>query len=305
MITTIEGETMGGLYRLRVPTTQLIPGLKVLVQSAVDLVDCQMSAWKPRSDLCKFNAAPIGDWVLIPDEMAEVVEIGLRLSKITSGALNICLGQHSSSFKFAPNIDLRPIQVVDPCVALELDKNENRLRRHVDIALDLNSIAKGYAADLVCEKLQTAGLTDYMIEISGDIRAVGKRPDGHPWSFALELPLPDKIVPIRFVPLVDCAIACSGNYRQTKDGMGHILDPRTGLPMPASFSSVTVMADSAAKADALATSIFAMGYSARSGFVEKYKLAAIFVDQDENGFREEVSRKADKITQLRAPLFTR
>lgn len=294
MITTIEGETMGGLYRLRVPTTQLVPNLKVLVQSTVDLIDTQMSAWKPGSDLCRFNTSPIGDWVLIPDEMAKVVEIGLRLSKITNGALNICLGQQSSRFGFAPNIDPQPLQVIDPCVALELDQSENRLRRHADIALDLNSIAKGYAADLVCEKLRKAGLNSYMIEISGDIRAVGKRPDGHPWSVALELPLPDKLVPIRFVLLDDCAIACSGNYRQINGDTGHIINPRTGLPISASFSSVTVIANSAAEADALATAIFAMGNSARLNFVNSHKLATIFIDQDESGFREENSQMAKK-----------
>lgn len=295
MIRTIEGETMGGLYRLRIPSAQVIPNLKAIVQSTLDLVDNQMSAWKPESDLCRFNAAPMGEWVTIPSEMASVVETGLRMSKFTGGALNICLGHQTSAYGFGPHVDALSFQVIDPCVALELDIDENRLRRHADIALDLNSVAKGYAVDLVCTRLCRAGLTDYMIEVSGDIRAVGKRPDGHPWSVALELPIPDKIVPIRFVPLVDCAVACSGNYRNTKDGLGHVIDPDTGYPMSAMGSSVAVLASTAIEADALATSLFAMGNLAGLSFARDHKLPAIFITSDEQGFKEEGSEMANKL----------
>ncbi|MBL4807916.1 MAG: FAD:protein FMN transferase, partial [Rhodobacteraceae bacterium] len=204
MITTIDGKTMGGLYRLRVPTAQVFSGLKALTQDVLDRIDTQMSAWISHSDLCRFNVTPVGEWVSIPSDMANVVALGLQMSTFTDGALNICLGQQSRAFGFMPG-KVGGSNFSDANTALDLDLENTMLRRRTDVVLDLNAIAKGYAADLVCSTLRQSGVRDMMIEVAGDICAIGQRPDQNPWTVAMELPLSDRIVPIRFVPLKDQA----------------------------------------------------------------------------------------------------
>lgn len=295
-ISTLTGKTMGGLFRLRLPQSQESGHLISAVQSLLDLVDTQMSGWSDTSDLARINAAPLHEWVPLPKEMAEVVALGLEMAIETQGALNICMGLNARVFGHgtnnAPLGGMAPASI-DPNAALHLDHKNLRIQRRMDVLLDLNSIAKGYAVDLVSAYLKSQGVTDFILEVAGDIYATGKRPNGMPWTVGLELPLPDKSIPLRFVPLIDCAIATSGNYRRyiTNEGgmAGHVIDPTTGQAMDELYASVTVIAQCSARADALATALFTMGPKAGLEFAKQGDIAAIFISRSTDGFIEEGS----------------
>ncbi len=294
MISTITGQTMGGLYRLRLPISQKPEGVFAGVQAILDLVEHQMSGWNDTSDLARINAAPLGKWVAIPSEMAEVVAFGLDMADETLGALNICMGHNA--LVYGHGTDAPPLrgdapQSIAPDIAVLLDAKNGLIQRRMDVRLDLNSIAKGYSVDLVSDHLKAQGITDFILEVAGDIYAAGKRPNGMPWTVGLELPLPDKSVPLRFVPLLDCAIATSGNYRRyktTKNGIaGHVINPVTGQAMDELYASVTVIAPSSARADALATALFAMGSKVGLGFATQNSIAATFISRSADGFTEQ------------------
>lgn len=293
---------MGGTFRLRMPREQYSMHIDTEVQALLDLVDTQMSGWDEGSDLSRFNQSEVGEWVSIPAEMTAVVALGLEASAETNGALNICMGHNSRVYGHGTYS--APIGGdVPKCYAsgdsIEQDKKNGRVRKKQDIALDLNSIAKGYSVDLVGEYLQGIGVRDYMLEVAGDIYAYGVRPDKMPWTVALELPLPDKTVPLRFVPLSNCAIATSGNYRRfrkTADGfVGHLIDPETGKASSEIYCSVSVVAPSSARADGLATALFAMGPDAGFAFAAKNNLAAIFISRKWEGFEERGTDAMNKI----------
>ncbi|MBL1437454.1 MAG: FAD:protein FMN transferase [Rhodobacteraceae bacterium] len=295
-ISTLTGQTMGGLFQLRLPQLQKAAHLLGAVQSILDLVDTQMSGWSDTSDLARINAAPLLNWVPVPKEMAEVVALGLKMADETQGALNICMGHNARVYGHgtnnAPLGGTAPASI-NPTIALGLDLKNLRIQRRMDVLLDLNSIAKGYSVDLVSAYLKTQGVTDFVLEVAGDIYATGKRPNGMPWTVGLELPLPDKSVPLRFVPLVNCAIATSGNYRRyssSKNGIaGHVIDPTTGQAMDELYASVTVIAQSSARADALATALFTMGPKTGLAFATQSNIAATFISRSADGFIEQGS----------------
>ena len=128
---------------------------------------------------------------------------------------------------------------------LELD-GRSRVRKRAPIALDLNGIAKGYGVDRLAETLRDLGIATALVGIDGEMRAMGLRPDGEPWTVAVEAPDPERRTPHSILALQDAAVATSGDYRHWVEVQGrrlsHTMDPRRGAPLIASPASVTVVA---------------------------------------------------------------
>jgi len=268
---------MGGDWQLRLPESNpdRRAAARKAVQGTLDLVDAQMSTWRPTSALCQVNAAPLRHWIDLPDEMAFVVASGLALMRKMPDAFSILLGGASARYGFVPG---RACGVATATDAVEFDGH--RIRRLVDVALDLNSIAKGFAADLAAQALASLGLSDFLVEISGDIVARGVRPGGSPWTVALELPIPDRIVPVRLIPLADMAIATSGGYRRARGERSHLISPADGRPLPACGASVAVLAPTAMEADGWATALAVLGPEVGLAVAESLDLAAAFIQPD-------------------------
>lgn len=279
MITTVEGLSMGGTWRLRIPKGD--ETYQGIVQSRLDLVEAQMSAWQPLSALCSMNAAPVGRWVSIPAETAFVIGAGLEMMKDAPQAFSILMGGAQAHEGFVPG---RSCGISDNPAMLELDGL--RVRRLADVAVDLNAIAKGYAADLVASSLIKAGQHDFLIEVAGDIVARGSRPDGLPWTVAMELPIPDRMIAARLIPLRGGAIATSGGYRRAIGARSHLMSPVTGQPLLATDASVAVVAATALQADGWATALAVLGPEKGLALAAKRGFAAAFIEQGPDGFIE-------------------
>ena len=167
-------------------------------------------------------------------------------------------------------------------------------RNRPDVQLDFSAIAKGYAVDEVWGLLSDAGLSDYLVEIGGEVRTRGMRADGRAWSIGIESP--DRTGVTEAVPLRDAAIATSGDYRNffehEAERYSHVLDPRTGWPVSHGLTSVTVIASSATMADALATALLVLGPDTGLKLAVDHGMAARLV-----------SRTANGLTVLRTPAF--
>jgi thiamine biosynthesis lipoprotein len=284
---------MGGDWRLRLPEggPDLRTAARKAVQGALDLVDAQMSAWRPNSALCRVNAAPLRHWVDLPDEMAFVVGTGLALMRKMPEAFSILMGGASARYGFVPGRECAIAAAADA-----VDFDGHRIRRLADVALDLNSIAKGFAADLAAQALAALGHGDFLIEVAGDLVARGVRPGGRPWTVALELPIPDRIVPVRLFPLADMAVATSGGYRRARGRRSHLISPADGRPLPASGASVAVLAPTAMEADGWATALAVLGPEAGLAVAESLGLGAAFIQPDPpEGF---IERGSSAITAL-------
>jgi len=127
--------------------------------------------------------------------------------------------------------------------------------------IDVGSFSKGYVADRALEVLQQRGITNALIAAGGTICARGVKPDGSPWKVAVRHPRKEDSF-LTFITLRDAAISTSGDYERfyEKKGKrrGHIIDPRTGMPVER-MQSVSVIAEKGIDSDALSTALFVLG----------------------------------------------
>jgi thiamine biosynthesis lipoprotein len=290
----LNGPTMGTRWQA---TFCAEPGtdtcaVQTALQSAVDEVDAQMSTWKPDSDLMRLNAAPVGDWVAVPWRLAAVLRLGLEIGRASGGAFDIGMGDAVAAWGFGPGAavseGIRTAMAVRRHPAHEvLEIDGVRVRKSVSIAIDLNGIAKGYGVDRLAETLRDHGIADALVGIDGEMRALGLRPDGAPWTIAVEAPDPARRTPHSILALQDAAVATSGDYRHWVEVQGrrlsHTMDPSRGAPLVAPPASVTVVARSCAEADAWATALMVLGPDRGAALARRRGLDALFLLRDDDG----------------------
>lgn len=256
------------------------------LQTAVNEVDAQMSTWKPDSDLMRLNRAPVGERVPVPAMMMEVLRLALAVGKASGGAFDIGVGDAVTAWGFgqaaaAPNL-IRTAMTARRVPAHEaIELGDGSVRKHAQLALGLDGIAKGFGVDRLAETLGRLGIRDALVGIDGEMRAMGLRPDGETWTVAVELPDPDRRAPHSVLSLQDCAVATSGDYRHWVEVQGrrlsHTMDPRRGAPLLDAPASVTVLAPSCAAADAWATALMVLGPGKGGELARKVGIDALFL----------------------------
>ncbi len=292
----LNGATMGTRWSALFYTDagfDVVP-VRAALQAAVDEVDAQMSTWKPDSELMRVNAAPVGEWLVVPARLLEVIALGLSIGRQTGGAFDIGMGDVVTAWGFGPETadpqQIGALLAVPSGLAveaLELDIAGGRLRKTAPVTLDLNAIAKGYGVDRLAQTLADFGLSAGLVGIDGELRAMGLRPDGSPWTIAVEEPDPERRAPHSVLALEDAAVATSGDYRHWVAVQGrrlsHTMDPRRGAPVLESPASVSVVAGTCAEADAWATALMVLGAEAGAKLARDHGLDVLFLDRDDAG----------------------
>mgnify|MGYP001814810279 CR=1 FL=1 len=152
----------------------------------------------------------------------------------------------------------------------------------------LSGIGKGHGVDRVAQALAGLGLTDYMVEIGGDLYTSGRNPDGRPWQIGIERPDVALSGVERIAKVSNLGMATSGDYRNyfEEDGVrySHILDARTGRPVTHKTASATVLAAYAMLADAWATAMLGLGRERGLAVAETENLAVLFVERNGQSF---------------------
>ena len=158
--------------------------------------------------------------------------------------------------------------------------------------IDFSSIAKGFAADAIGRMLRRNGIDDYLVEIGGEIAMHGKNPAGEQWNVSIDQPIESAVSVVhqsaQVLSLTNMGVATSGNYRnyRWKDGkkIVHIINPKTGQPEVSHLLSATIVAPTAAEADAYATACIVMGTRRSMRLVERLQgIEAIFIYADSLG----------------------
>ncbi|MBD3803642.1 MAG: FAD:protein FMN transferase [Thioclava sp.] len=290
----LHGPTMGTRWTALffAPPERDPAPIREALQAAVEEVDAQMSSWKPDSDLMRLNAAAQGEWVAVPERLAEVLRLGLEIGKASEGAFDIGLGDAVTAWGFGPE-DAAPDRIRAAMSAqrqpaferLELD--DGRARKRGPLVLDLNGIAKGYGVDRLAQTLAAQGIEAGLVGIDGELRASGLRPDGTPWTIAVESPDPMRRTPHSILALENASVATSGDYRHWIDlgarRLSHTMDLSRGAPLLSSPASVTVVARSCAEADAWATALMVLGPEGGPTLARKYQFSALFLMREEDG----------------------
>lgn len=262
------------------------------MEEALSLVIAQMSNWENFSDISRFNRAAVGEWVSLPPEMMTVLRAGLDIARVSGGAFDPAVGNAVQHWGFGPGASGSPFLPLpsSPWAAIELA--DGRARRMADVALDFSGIAKGFAVDQLAQTLRDLGARHFLVEIGGELRGDGVRPDGQPWWVDVEPP-PGLTVPMLRVALCGLAVATSGDYRRFRlEGdrrLSHSIDPATGAPVSNAVASVTVLHQSAMLADAWATAITVLGPDRGMRLATQHGLAARLVERRGDAGREYVT----------------
>ncbi|MDI1253176.1 FAD:protein FMN transferase [Thermomonas sp.] len=298
---SLHGETMGTRYSA---VFFAAPGadeaaINARLFAAVDEVDRQMSNWKPDSALNRLNNAPVDQWLAVPDELFTVLEAALSVSRQSHGAFDIGVGNLVSAWGFGPgegHIDEQRInglkaQAYRPATdVLEIDSLHRRVRKRATIMLDLSGIAKGYGVDQLARCLDMLGITRYLVGIDGEMRARDTKPDGQPWSIAIEKPVRDVRDVMGVMELSDAAIATSGDYRHWVEHDGksyaHTIDGPLRQPASNRLAAVSIVASNCMFADAWATALLVLGEKAGIELAQKRGMTALFVLHHGDGFQE-------------------
>ena len=266
--------------------------LQTAMQMAVAEVDDQMSSWKPDSDLMRINRAPPGEWIAAPAQLLAVLRLGLAIGQASGGAFDVGMGDAVTAWGFGPDAasgERIRIALQAPrrpsWEAVEI--GEAALRKHEAITLDLNGIAKGHGVDRLAETMLQFGIKAFLVGIDGEMRAAGLRPDGEPWTIAVEQPDTTRRAAQAVLALEDAAVATSGDYRHWVEVGGrrlsHTMDPSRGAPLAASPASVTVVARSCAEADAWATALMVLGADRGAALAAERGIDALFLTREAAG----------------------
>jgi thiamine biosynthesis lipoprotein len=300
----LSGSTMGTTFSVKlVRQKHATEVLRHAIDARLEAVNAQMSTWRADSEITRFNASPDDDWFGVSSDFQRVTERALQLGKLTDGALDITVMPLVDLWGFGPafNGDTLPDQAaVEVALSrVRLDRIETRAdgpgvrKSDPNTTIDLSAIAKGFGVDAVSEVLTELGYHNFLVEIGGEVRARGHRPDGTAWRVAVERPVTGQRTVELVIPLVDSAIATSGDYRNffEMDGRrySHVIDPRTGWPPDNGVASVTVVATDAMTADGLATGMMVMGSDSGMALAESEGIAVLFILRRDDRFETRMS----------------
>jgi thiamine biosynthesis lipoprotein len=274
--------------------------LRDLIEGELESLVAQMSHWRADSDLSRFNQAAAGEWVSLPDDLFHVLATGLAIREQTNGAFDPAIGAAVDSWGFGPTgAVLAPPPASPRRVAIiEIDSARKRALQPGGARLDLSAIGKGFAVDRIAELLDRPGVSSYLVEIGGELKGCGIKPDAQPWWVAIERPpdFGDDAFDGLAVGLCGWSIASTGDYRRYFEHAGqrytHTIDPRTGSPARGAVASVTVLHPQCMLADAYSTALAVMGPDEGLAFADRHRLAAFFLMRDGTGNRTSAAFRA-------------
>lgn len=303
----LSGSTMGTTYHIKLvlPSEANIEpdALSDQIKKTLSKIDHLMSTYKPDSEVSRFNQLPINQWQTLSEPTYHVIESALHYSEISQGAFDITVGKLVNLWGFGPTFNVNTIPDTHSIDQLRNNIGYKKLQLRSDpmsvlkesdsIYIDLSAIAKGYAVDAVADVLEMNSLSDYMVEIGGEIRTSGTKQAGQPWAIGVESPVTDHRSVQKVLHLQQSAMATSGDYRNyfEHDGQrfSHTIDPRTGYPIKHKLASVTVIAETCMDADALATLLTVLGPQSGMEFAEQHNLAIFMIIKTAEGFTEQFS----------------
>ena len=302
----VDGAAMGTTYAVQAACPGGVPARRLA--AVLDRVDRAMSTYDETSELARFNRAPVGVPVPVSPWLADVADAAQRVAEETGGAFDATVAPLVAFWGFGADAEAVPpdkarLQAARGVVGhgrLQVELSPPTLTKLAEVRVDFSAIAKGFAVDRMADVLDGASCRAYLVELGGELRAKGGAPDGGAWRVGVEVPLAFVSGGLQTVLHIrDGALATSGGYRQFRaptkaelvllphgqTRVSHVVDPRSGLPVAHALASVTVVARSAVFADAYATALLVLGTKAGLAFAERRGIAALFVEDGEDGLQ--------------------
>ena len=254
---------MGGPASLALHSTNdtqvSLADLRDEVVSVLEAIEARYSRYRPNSIVSKINQrAGSGEFTELDAETMALLEVADQLWRVSGGLFDITSGPLNRAWDFRTRGGADPAQIERVLPAVGWDRVEWQDSRLLlpgqGMEIDLGGLAKEYAVDCAIKHLRACGITSGVIELAGDVGAIGSHPDGTPWRIGIQSPA--KPGSVCTVQLVDSAIATSGNYARRIEYQGkqygHLLNPKTGWPVEGP-TSVSVIDSHCLTAGAVAT----------------------------------------------------
>jgi len=302
-VQSISGPTMGSTY-----TVQYVPSangpdasqVKQEVETILATLDQHFSTYRGDSLVSTFNQLPAGSCQAMPEDVLKLVRFGETLWRESGGAYDLSVEPLMNLWGFGPQS--REQKVPDPQRLAEVRQRVGQGHLRIDgeqlckdtaLELDFDSIVAGHAVDLVSARLRALGIDNQLVEITGELKALGHKPDGSAWRVALELPREDRQIAEQVLNVEGLGVSTSGDYRNYFEENGqrfsHTFDARLGRPVSHSLAAVTVFDPSALVADGYSTLLLILGPEKGWDFAVAQDLAAVFTIRADSGFSARVT----------------
>ena len=230
----------------------------------IESLEGLLSVTDPGSEIYRANHSG-GGAVSLPDPARELLENALALCEETGGALDVTVypavrawGFTTGDYRVPEEAELSALTDRIDYTQVSLDGDSLTLPNGME--LDLGSVAKGWTGDRLMSLFREAGVTSAIVELGGNVQALGAKPDGSPWRVAVQSPEGGYA---GVLEIKDKAVVTSGGYQRYFEQDGetycHIIDPSDGRPAANGLASVTIVADRGSRGDGLSTALFVMG----------------------------------------------
>lgn len=310
--THLTGPTMGTTYNVKFVPVEGVDEQKLKQQIDKMLIDINqlMSTYIKDSELSNFNQWNSIEPFAMSAQTLVVLNEAKRLGAISAGLLDVTVGPLVNLWGFGPQA--RPEKIPTDAVInstrkqIGLDKltvgPSWASKTEPSLYVDLSTVAKGYAVDQIAELLQTYQISNFLVEIGGEMRLAGIKISGLPWKVAIEKPETQQRSVQKIISIGDNAVATSGDYRNyyEQDGIrySHLINPITGYPIIHNLVSVTVVHPSSMTADGLATALNIMGKEKALELAETYNIAVLLITKEKDGFTEYTSAKFEQLVTV-------
>jgi len=298
-----SGSIMGTSFSIKadqLPVDLTVEQLREKVKARLGEINQRMSTYLKGSELSLLNRLQSTKPQHISPELLDVLLAAEKVSQLSKGAFDITVAPLVNLWGFGPDRmryqvpkaeAIQEILTKTGYIQLIVDEQDASITKKIpELSLDLSALAKGYAVDEVALILENHGLTNYLVEIGGEIRLKGMNLQGKKWRIAIEKPVINKRELERVIAISNMAMATSGDYRnffeQEGQRFSHTIDPRTGYPITHKLASVTVLSKTTMLADAWATALMVLGEEAAYDIAVQQKLAVFFIIKTDQGFTE-------------------
>lgn len=309
-----EGFAQGTTYHITWWSEPVQPAASVAgaVEAEFARLDKLLSTYRDDSELQAFNRKRTTTVEQVSPEIVNLLVTAKNIHDLSNGCYDPTIKPLFDLWGFAGDEPTIPNdrRLQDTLAHVGLDKLEivgaNHLRKlDSELSIDLSSIGQGYSVGRIAELLERRGINNYLVEIGGELKVKGRKPDNSSWRIAIEKPLPGKRSVSKILTLTagaEVSVMTSGTYRHFFDKQGkrysHILDARTGRPVTHSLVSVTVLHPVPSLADAWSTALLCLGPEDALALADRQGIAALLIEDRAGQLREHASRA------LQSPLWS-
>jgi len=297
-----EGQAQGTTFHITYWSEKAIDNkaIEAQVQSILENIDKTLSNYRPDSTIEQFNASTSTESQEVGEDIVSLIRVAQTVYQLSHGCFDLTIKPLFDLWGFQGDTLTIPDQAAinQGLTQVGMDKLEviddtHLLKKQANVRVDVSAVAQGFSVGKISDALQELGIENYMVEIGGELKTHGHKPDGLAWRIAVEKPISGERTIHKIITMPKdepMSVMTSGTYRHYFDVNGqrysHILDARTGRPVSHNLVGVTVLHENPTIADAWSTTLLCLGQQEGMQLANNEKINAIFIRQQDSELLE-------------------